>query len=64
MSSQTKLCNWKWTLWKTKEAFKNGQPRDTGNIEHTRHRTMTNKTQKSTTQHRKLNRWTTRPFLL
>ena len=33
-------------LEKTKGTIKNGQPRDTGNIEHTRHKTKTNKTQK------------------
>ena len=33
----------------TEGATKNGQYRDTGNIEHTRHRTKTNKTK--TTQH-------------
>jgi hypothetical protein len=30
----------------TAGAIKNGQSRDTGNINHTRHRTKTNKTQK------------------
>jgi len=36
------------TLEKTEGAIKNGQSRDTGNIEHTRHMTQTNKT--NTTQ--------------
>jgi len=36
-----------------KVAIKNGQSRDTGNIDHTRHRTTTSKT-KNTTQHRNL----------
>jgi len=37
-----------YTSEKTKEAIKNGQSRDVDNIERTRHRTNTNKTQ---TQH-------------
>jgi len=37
-------------------AIKNGQPRDSGSIGHTRRR---QKRQNSTTQHRTLNRWAT-----
>ena len=35
-------------LEKTKGAIKNGQSRDTGNIGHTRHKTMTKQKQKQT----------------
>jgi hypothetical protein len=38
-------------LKKTEGAFKNGESRDTGNIEYTRHRTKTNKAKNNTTQH-------------
>jgi len=37
-----------YTLEKTEGAIKNGQSRDTGSTEHTRHRTKTNKTQHRT----------------
>ena len=36
----------KYTLEKTEGVIKNGQPRETGNIRYTRHRTKTNKANK------------------
>jgi hypothetical protein len=40
-------------LEKTKEAIKNGQPRGTGNIEHTRHKTKVRENQRDNQE------WTT-----
>jgi len=40
-------------LEKIEGVIKNGQPRDTANIGHTRHRTTTNKTQKHNTKNLK-----------
>ena len=40
-------------LEKAEGAIKNGQCRDTGNIEHTRQKMKTNKSKKKPTQHNK-----------
>jgi len=42
------------TLEKNKGAFKNGQSRDTGNIEHIRHRTKINKANNTTQKTKKM----------
>ena len=50
-----------WTLEKTERAINNGQSREIGNFEYTRHKTKTKKT-KNTTQ--KLKRWAPRTLVV